>query len=241
MCPVDSVLGSDAHGVLAAGITAAATSFTIESGYADFPTADFGVSVGGELMTVGSRSGATFSSLTRANPVPHNKWEAVLHVATGAAIATVVEAGPGGSQPITREELGGPGVVIADADSARLGWADGGSPDALLDLTAPTIPTIVEEGVYAFQVSVKASESMTADGYFGVQLKLDGAGFNASAFSDSRLAAGAADTDRLTPETSVSLTWYMPAGARVELWLTNHDGAASRGFHINIAHVQRLS
>lgn len=89
--PTNAVRASSASGVLAADLSATATtSFAIESGGSNFPSSDFEIEVGGEIILVGSRSGNTFSTLTRGHAgtaaVAHNNGDNVSHVISGTAI-----------------------------------------------------------------------------------------------------------------------------------------------------------
>lgn len=155
-----------------------------------------------------------------------------------AAIAEVAAEAGAGSAPITREELDGPNLLIADGDTGALGWSNGGSPDSLLDLTTPTSPTVITAGVYCFTVTVAAFSTLSVGGLFRVQLQLDRSGFNASQYVDSRVGVGV----NLSPLACITFPWYMPAGAKVEVWVTNLDGGAlDKTFSIYTAHVQRLS
>lgn len=58
-------VANNASTALAADLTAGATSLTVEDGFA-FPADNFLVSIDDEIIKVGSRSGDTFSGLSRA-------------------------------------------------------------------------------------------------------------------------------------------------------------------------------
>lgn len=85
---------------LTAGISATDTSFTLESG-TGFGTSDFDVVIDNEIITVGSRSGAACSSLTRGvagtMAAPHNRGGSVAEIVNADTVSSAVEGG--GSLP----------------------------------------------------------------------------------------------------------------------------------------------
>jgi hypothetical protein len=193
--PAESVLASAAKGILAADLSISGTSFTLQAGQgAAFPASDFSVEINGETIDVGTRTNDTFSSLTRANPVPHNggaRGEPVYHVTSGAAIADAVTAGPGGSQPFTR--YGPYRVVAADL-------ANPNDKKTLCTVGAPGAPA-VGDVVMSWWVGDTTAVGFTVSGspngdiIIGqpAALTQDLWGFiwNGAPFSDSAAAAGA--------------------------------------------------
>jgi hypothetical protein len=134
--PAESVLASAAKGILAADLSISGTSFTLQAGQgAAFPASDFSVEINGETIDVGTRTNDTFSSLTRANPVPHNggaRGEPVYHVTSGAAIADAVTAGPGGSQPVAKASVTLVAAQILDLDNTPVQLVAGQAGKVLL-------------------------------------------------------------------------------------------------------------
>lgn len=107
--------------VLASGISATATSFTVEpiSGLEDFPSSGFQVQIDSEVILIGARSGTVFSSLTRGQEgtvaYSHPARAGVFYVVGGEKI---LEGGNGGSQPygqtiVNIDETAGAGTYTA--------------------------------------------------------------------------------------------------------------------------------
>lgn len=160
-------------------------------------------------------------------------WTLDAHAAAGRW-----EAPEGGGGSTQRERLFGNPVSLNDGESAYLTWDEKLSGDDLLDLTAPDSPLIVTAGVYAVTVSVGASDTMTDDGIFNGTLLLDADGDNAQTSMDSA-PANARDHN---PAISLTLTYYVPAGGRLGVYLTSSDGGlGSIGYAIAAAIIQRIS
>jgi hypothetical protein len=151
-------------------------------------------------------------------------------------VGTLVPDPGGGSQPTTHEAFStGPSNGIADGANEPLGWVrDTG--DVLVDLTDPFFPVIITEGVYAVTVGVSGA-SLTAGGYFSPELVFDYDGAY-QAVSPTSPAATAVLT---SPIAEVSLTYYLPAGAKLALNAYNFDGTTSRNFSIVQAYIQRIA
>jgi hypothetical protein len=174
-------------------------------------------------------------------PTPDEVYHAVKNYSVDnvvAATAATAKAGGGGggSQPITHEAFAsGPSNGINDGESEPLGWVrDTG--DVLVDLTDPLFPVIVTEGVYAVTVGVTTT-NLTAGGYFSTELVFDYDGAY-QAVSPTSPTATAVLTN---PTVVVSLTYYLPAGAKLALNAYNFDGVATRNFQIVQAYIQRLA
>ncbi len=237
----DEVGVESIRATLAAGISAADTSFTVESASdaALFPTLSFQVKIDNEVILVGSRSGVTFSGLTRGQErtaaMPHPARQGVAYVLGGEMIESGLSSG--GSQPITREQLGGNNVTIANGAGAPLTWDSVFSGTPLLDITVPAAPTIVTSGTYAVTLQIGPQGAMTAAGNYRVKLELDATGEDPTIY-DTSAPSNANDAE---PQVSLGMTYYIPAGGTIVVTVYNHDGAASVDFAINNAIVQRLS
>lgn len=155
-----------------------------------------------------------------------------------AASKISVSGGPAGfpvSANDTDFELFNGGFVsIGNGVDAPLTWTN---PDQneLLDLTTPTLPTVLESGTYAFSVSV-SSGAVTVGGYFQLTLQLDSTGLSTNLYTDSR-ASVAADQN---PTAAIAGTCYLNAGEGVAVRVRNKDGVASRNFNISTAIAQKI-
>lgn len=124
--PAEEVGVEGISAVLAAGVSAAASSFTVDSLLdADaFPDSAFQVKIGNEIILVGSRSGMTFSGLTRAqedtSALQHAAGDGVFYVLGGGVLATPSGGSlpPGGETGQVLQKLSG---TDGDAD-----WEDKG-------------------------------------------------------------------------------------------------------------------
>jgi hypothetical protein len=155
----------------------------------------------------------------------------------GEGWKTVVDAG-GGSQPVTREQTLGVAVTIAGGDGGILDWSSAAVVGtALLDVTDPTTPLVVEGGVYAISVQVIPADDLTIGANYRLRVDLDNNGEDGLAIADSSPATA----DQRRPRLVVSLTYYVPAGGVLQAVLTNMDGVVSHGFLIALAIIQRLS
>ena len=110
-----------------------------------------------------------------------------------------------------------------------LGW---GEP--LLDLSDPFEPTIIESGLYTIGVVVQSFGGMTPGKNFSGYLHVDYNGDDAIAhhMSPAQVAGG--------PDPVVTLpnTWYVHAGDKYRVDLTNHD-SVERSFIIMEVMLQR--
>jgi len=135
-----------------------------------------------------------------------------------------------------RELLTTPGSTnIGNGFNADLPWAylQG---DVLLDLSTPTLPTVIEAGIYAVTLGVQGS-ALTVGGIYQVIFWMDQTGDSAMVVASSPPSV-TADPD---PEVTVAMTYYVPAGGILEVAVVNGDGVAARDFNLNSAVVQRIT
>lgn len=150
------------------------------------------------------------------------------------------EAG-GGAAPTAREEWSNSGSSIANGDGAWLPWADSTGPDAVLDNTTPTHPTVITAGVYLVSVVVRVG-AMSAGGYYQAGLHMDRTGFNASMYvTSSQAELLAADAGGIIEDTALAMAWYCPQGSEVGVFVTNFDGVTPQNFLFPYGHIQRIS
>lgn len=116
----------------------------------------------------------------------------------------------------------GAGESIPDNTSQALSWTHVSGSD-LLDLTVPTSPTAKVAGVYALTVFVLPTAVMTAGGYFQAGLVMNGA---EGQTAERGFQVGAA----AFPIVSLSLPWFVAAGANMQVSVQNKDGASARTF-----------
>jgi hypothetical protein len=153
-------------------------------------------------------------------------------------VGTTPTSGPGGgSATVTsREQLTGHDVDIDDGTSANLTWDTSNGPNVLLDRTDISNPVVVAAGVYAVAVIVRGT-NLTAGSRYVAQLNLDANGDDPYVWADSA-PSSALDND---PLLALALTYYIPAGGRITLAVSNEDGASDRNFRLVNASIQRLS
>ncbi len=139
--------------------------------------------------------------------------------------------------PITRAQYSGNDVSIANGAAGTLTWDTKVSGTALLNITVPSIPTIVTAGVYAVSVWIAPAAGLTLNGNYEVTLSLDAAGDNAP-FDGTASPSVAGATVAALELTGV---YYIPAGGQITAVLGSNDGVSTRNFAINTAVVQRIS
>jgi hypothetical protein len=140
------------------------------------------------------------------------------------ALNPTTSRGSSSAQPHTQEFLhNAPGESIANGDFSALVWTKD-TGDTLLNLTVPTLPTIITSGIYAFNSQVYAS-TFTVGGYFQAQLDLDLDGADWAPVVTSALATAAA-----YPVVALPVTMYLTAGMKVRILVSNFDGVAARDF-----------
>jgi hypothetical protein len=144
--------------------------------------------------------------------------------------------GGGGSQPvITREQLGGNAVTVADGTNGLLTLDTGFGPDALLDLSDPSGPLFIAAGVYAVTIGVRPSNAVSPGGSFEFEFLLDVNG-ESPVIGQSGTPAQPSSAGQI----SASMTYYCPAGAELRIIAYNNDGGQSLDFSA-YGNVQRLS
>lgn len=140
--------------------------------------------------------------------------------------------------PTARAIYFGNNVSINNGATGSLTWDSiQGGGTALLDLTAPGLPTFVTAGVYAVSVYVSAAANMTAAGAMEVELEIDTAGDDPTIVQVS----GPATALEPRPFCALSLTYYSPAGGTIRLRLKNNDGVQNLNFLLQYGVVQRIS
>lgn len=144
---------------------------------------------------------------------------------------------PGGGGVQTREVLNGDNVTIADNASAPLTWNRKLAGDALLDLSTPAAPVVVDAGVYAVFVEVVSASAVTAGGQMQLLLELDQAGADVGLGKTSPPSTtGAPQLD-----DALGFVWFIPAGGAIVLTVTSKDGAGPVDYALLTANVQRLN
>lgn len=161
----------------------------------------------------------------------HLRNESGIEVFTG----TITPA-PGGGSISTREQAGGDDLLVNAGDLQPLLWTPKVAGDDLLDLSAPTAPTVLATGVYAVAVTVAADEPFTVGISLPVQLELDANGEDPIVYGLSP----AADATNTNPQVLLAMTYYVPIGGAIKVSATNQDVAA-RNIHIQSGVVQRIS
>jgi hypothetical protein len=143
---------------------------------------------------------------------------------------------PGGGGSIQREQITGHAVSINNGATGTLTWDTQASGDALLDLSVPALPTVIAAGVYAFTLWVAPGAPLTAAGGFRVIFDPDLNGEDPGVAQDSSVSGAEA-----TPNVTLSETYYMAAGATLQVRVVNNDGVNASNFSLLLGVVQRLS
>jgi hypothetical protein len=125
---------------------------------------------------------------------------------------------------------------IADGAQDLLPWSFFDDGDAVLDISNTVSPVVVASGVYAVTVCVRTL-AMTSGGTYRFSLVLDTTGFAPSVEGDAPPASAA----QTTPDVTLAMTKYIPAGSGIATLVENLDGAAARFFAIQRAVCQRIS
>lgn len=159
---------------------------------------------------------------------------------------TIWQVAPGGArtqigsaQPVIARERFTDQVVANvpyDGSPYLLSWGASAGPDGLLDVSDPMQPKAVESGVYAVSVGV-SSGSLTPGTVFGLSLDMDFEGD----IAEQQARSAPATPDAPQVRASATITYYVPAGHSVRVYVTNYDSGATRPFKIEDASVQRLS
>lgn len=145
----------------------------------------------------------------------------------------IVNPTPAAAGAVTgQEQFSGNAVTIANGDSAEMTF-DNPSGDALVDLTNPAEPAIINAGVYAICGSILPGGNLTAGGLYSVTI---GWGDNTVIFTSPAAVAA-----KLNPVAAISATAKIPAGRAVSIVVANLDGVASRDFSMFLASITRIS
>lgn len=181
----------------------------------------------------GSPTSAEISDIT-------NKFEATSGVAV--AVRRAMEGGGGGSLPGDENwaEYNGGTVTVANTAGAYLPLSNLGDGFPLLDFSAPTLPVVVADGVYAVTANFRV-DNLSADGWFEAALHLDKDDRDAIIKCTSPFGTAAREATQTAVKCSLSNTFWVPAGGQIVLHVDNWDGAASRDFTYEELIVQRLS
>lgn len=138
----------------------------------------------------------------------------------------------GGAAPHTQEVFNAPNTTVANNAQVTLEWGTG-SGDSLLNVTAPTLPTIITTGIYAFSLTINSGD-FTTGGYFVGTLEVDPDGTDVYMRGVSNKSTADAG-----PSVPLTVIWYATAGMQVKVQVLNVDGVASRDFNF-ACYVQRV-
>jgi hypothetical protein len=155
-----------------------------------------------------------------------------------AAVAAK-RAGSGGASMILRDRYTDQVHVLVpnDGSPTLMSWGASSGPDLLFDLTDPTQPVALESGVYAITVNADAVDALSADVVFILGLDVDIEGDTA----EVAVISAAATSFVSRPRAALSMTYYVPAGHSVRVFVTNIDPGGDKNFKIEDVVVQRLS
>src|SRR4029077_10474700 len=106
----------------------------------------------------------------------------------------------------------------------------------LLDLSVPSAPTVIDAGVYAFNLSVISGNEATADLLFPVSFDVDGNGFDFS--NDGYATFDAATQGTNHGQYSLCVVGYCAAGVGVQCRVQTASG--DRSFRVQ-GTVQRIT
>lgn len=130
-------------------------------------------------------------------------------------------------------------VEVPDRTETFLTW-DGDNiagDSGLLDLTDPTVPIVVEAGVYAASVNIFPVSAFSPGSTY--QLELVFADLAASG-PVILVDCAPATVDKTGPLTAASLTWWLPAGGTIKVVIANMSDLSAQSFGMT-AVVQRIS
>lgn len=153
----------------------------------------------------------------------------------------IFSGGGGGSSyapPTARTQYGKTNTTVNNGVTfAPLAWGarNGGTTD-LLNLTVPTLPTVLTGGIYSVTLIAAATTAMTAGGWISTSLEMDQANDDAQLTINSALASASL----AGPACLVTMTYYVPAGGIIAVSLSNVDGVQNLAFSF-VAMVQRLT
>lgn len=124
----------------------------------------------------------------------------------------------------------GGATLIANGAAAALTIGAKVSGPALLDLTDPTVPLIVEAGTYFVSVDVYSTAPLTAGGFIYVSLNAGAQGANVEALHPES-ALGGVSVVALAP---------LGVGDALSVICNNFDGVAARSFQPALLYVVKL-
>lgn len=142
----------------------------------------------------------------------------------------------GGSPTITREILTSTQRSIPAGDSGYLNFTSHASGDTLLVLTDPLNPAVIASGVYCVMVEAVCADAATVGSTYTLLLSMDDANEAPNLSIDSSPVTAA----NAQPKTSISMTYYIPAGGTIAGRIINFD-SQDRDFRFGSCVVQRLS
>jgi hypothetical protein len=143
----------------------------------------------------------------------------------------------GAAAPTARAIYSGGSVSIANDDDGLLTWDSLDAGSALLDIVSdPAAPTVTTAGIYGFTVTATGA-GITTGGFYSLRLILDLNGFDAEPAVFSSASVATLSSLRV----ALASTLYMPAAAIIRVQVHNSDGAATRGFTLNTAVIQRIT
>lgn len=149
---------------------------------------------------------------------------------------TVFEGAIEGGAVTARAQYAAAAANVADDALKTATWTKTAGT-ALLNLTAPTLPTVITAGTYAVSLYVGPTATLTALGSYRATLTLDVDGAAAEVVAT---AYQSADVDAPDPALCLALTYYLPAAAVVRFVILNADGAATRSFDGTVS-IQQLA
>jgi hypothetical protein len=181
----------------------------------------------GNTVTVDGNGDAIQGSSTYDLPSLGQYETALFTYATGITEAWTVFVKPtagGGSQSGAEEINATDHLTVANGDQELVHWDANGGGDDLLDLSVPTAPTVLVDGLYTVAVLVQVSGSLTAGGRAVITVALDTDDVDANVQQEI-VAPGAIAT--------ATLCFFIPAGGGIQAFVQNLDGVASRDFVTN--------
>lgn len=157
-------------------------------------------------------------------------------VQSGGAWFDITGGGGGGGSTAREQLVDTPGTSLANGATSVISIGAKTVGTDLLDLTDAVHPLIVTTGVYVVTVTVYPQDTMTAGGNFDLFLILDVDGEAATAAS----TASPATALETVPFTTASAGYYLPAGAEIDIEVTNNDGVSAITFQPSTV-IQRIS
>lgn len=212
---------------LSAGINDSVTSLTVADG-TGYPTADFKIWVNSEIILVGTRTGTTFSSLTRGHDgttaAAHSSGDAVRHVVTAEDLETRVLGVPVTSPGATEDEK----VMVYDHDTVAFKWEDAATfGGAFLPLAGGTLSGDLDMGANNIR-DIQIIYSETTDLYLrglgpsgrSIRIQTDDSG---SVLRNRLLIHGVSGDIEFFKNDGVTLSTYWDQSEDEWQWLSDLD------------------